>query len=402
MNYNSYNSDNATGTIEVGILGSTGSIGTQTLDIVSEYPARFRASLLTAGKNWRLLAEQARKYLPRRVVIADETAYPYLRDALSDLPVEVAAGAEAIAEAATMPELDTVVTAMVGYSGLIPTVRAIQGDKRIALANKETLVVAGEIITRLLEESDSEIVPVDSEHSAIFQCLQGESSRRASKILLTASGGPFRTISREELGHVTVADALNHPNWDMGAKVTIDSASMMNKGFEMIEAKWLFGCPADKIEIVVHPQSIVHSMVEFNDGSIKAQLGLPDMHIPIRYALAYPDRLPSSTPALSLPPYANLTFEAPDYDKFPMLGFAFDAIRMGGNMPCILNAANEIAVAAFLRGEISFTSIPLTAQATMERTPFETTVSLEDLVETNREARSIAEQQIRRLSFNRQ
>ena len=379
MNYNSYNSDNATGTIEVGILGSTGSIGTQTLDIVSEYPARFRASLLTAGKNWRLLAEQARKYLPRRVVIADETAYPYLRDALSDLPVEVAAGAEAIAEAATMPELDTVVTAMVGYSGLIPTVRAIQGDKRIALANKETLVVAGEIITRLLEESDSEIVPVDSEHSAIF-----------------------RTISREELGHVTVADALNHPNWDMGAKVTIDSASMMNKGFEMIEAKWLFGCPADKIEIVVHPQSIVHSMVEFNDGSIKAQLGLPDMHIPIRYALAYPDRLPSSTPALSLPHYANLTFEAPDYDKFPMLGFAFDAIRMGGNMPCILNAANEIAVAAFLRGEISFTSIPLTAQATMERTPFETTVSLEDLVETNREARSIAEQQIRRLSFNRQ
>ena len=402
MNYNSYNSDNATGTIEVGILGSTGSIGTQTLDIVSEYPARFRASLLTAGKNWRLLAEQARKYLPRRVVIADETAYPYLRDALSDLPVEVAAGAEAIAEAATMPELDTVVTAMVGYSGLIPTVRAIQGDKRIALANKETLVVAGEIITRLLEESDSEIVPVDSEHSAIFQCLQGESSRRASKILLTASGGPFRTISREELGHVTVADALNHPNWDMGAKVTIDSASMMNKGFEMIEAKWLFGCPADKIEIVVHPQSIVHSMVEFNDGSIKAQLGLPDMHIPIRYALAYPDRLPSSTPALSLPHYANLTFEAPDYDKFPMLGFAFDAIRMGGNMPCILNAANEIGVAAFLRGEISFTSIPLTAQATMERTPFETTVSLEDLVETNREARSIAEQQIRRLSFNRQ
>jgi len=294
------------------------------------------------------------------------------------------------------------VTAVVGMVGLKPTLAAIREGKRIALANKETLVCAGELVMDAARRYGAEIIPVDSEHSAIFQCLQGESSRRASKILLTASGGPFRTKSREELGHVTVADALNHPNWDMGAKVTIDSASMMNKGFEMIEAKWLFGCPADKIEIVVHPQSIVHSMVEFNDGSIKAQLGLPDMHIPIRYALAYPDRLPSSTPALSLPHYANLTFEAQDYDKFQMLGFAFDAIRMGGNMPCILNAANEIAVAAFLRGEISFTSIPITAQATMERTPFETTVSLEDLVETNREARSIAEQQIRRLSFNRQ
>ncbi len=402
MNHTSYNSDNADGTVEIGVLGSTGSIGTQTLDIVSEYPARFRASLLTAGKNWRLLAEQARKYLPRRVVIANETAYPYLRDALADLPVEVAAGAEAIAEAAAMPELDTVVTAMVGYSGLIPTVRAIRAGKRIALANKETLVVAGEIITRLLEESGSEIVPVDSEHSAIFQCLQGESTRRANKILLTASGGPFRTKSREELEHVTVADALNHPNWDMGAKVTIDSASMMNKGFEMIEARWLFGCPSDKIEIVVHPQSIVHSMVEFSDGSIKAQLGIPDMHLPIRYALAYPDRLPSSAPTLSLSQYSSLTFEAPDYEKFPMLGFAFDAIRMGGNMPCILNAANEIAVAAFLRGEISFTSIPRAAQETMELTPFKATVTLDDLIETNREARYIAEQQIKRLSFNNQ
>ena len=357
MNYNTYNSDNATGTIEVGILGSTGSIGTQTLDIVSEYPARFRASLLTAGKNWRLLAEQARKYLPRRVVIADETAYPYLRDALSDLPVEVAAGAEAIAEAATMPELDTVVTAMVGYSGLIPTVRAIQGGKRIALANKETLVVAGEIITRLLEESDSEIVPVDSEHSAIFQCLQGESSRRASKILLTASGGPFRTISREELGHVTVADALNHPNWDMGAKVTIDSASMMNKGFEMIEAKWLFGVDVDQVQVVVQPQSIIHSMVEYVDGAIMAELGTPDMKLPIQYALYYPERRYLPGERVDFWSLGKLEFEKPDMDTFYGLKLAYEAGEKGGSLPTVFNAANELAVRQFLNREIKYLEI---------------------------------------------
>ena len=359
----------------------------------------FKATVLTAHRNAPLLIEQSLRFRPNLAVIGDDSLYGSVRDALSPHGIEVASGSDALTHAAAREDADTVVTATVGYSGLAPTIAAISSGKEIALANKETLVVAGEIITRLLEESGSEIVPVDSEHSAIFQCLQGESTLRANKILLTASGGPFRTKSREELEHVTVADALNHPNWDMGAKVTIDSASMMNKGFEMIEAKWLFGCPSDKIEIVVHPQSIVHSMVEFSDGSIKAQLGIPDMHLPIRYALAYPDRLPSSAPTLSLSQYSNLTFEAPDYEKFPMLGFAFDAIRMGGNMPCILNAANEIAVAAFLRGEISFTSIPHAAHETMEQTPFKATVTLEDLIETNREARDIAARQIKRLSF---
>lgn len=371
---------------EIAILGSTGSIGTQTLDIIAEYPDRFRAGVLTAGKNWELLARQARHFLPRRVVIADEDAYPYLKEALVDLPIEVAAGATAIAEAAATPETDTVVTAMVGYSGLMPTVKAIEAGKTIALSNKETLVVAGEVITRLLENSRSEIVPVDSEHSAIFQCLRGETTKSARKIVLTASGGPFRTKTIEELRHVTVADALRHPNWNMGAKVTIDSASMMNKGFEMIEARWLFGCPARQIQIVVHPQSIVHSMVEFSDGSLKAQLGVPDMHLPIRYALGYPERLPSSGGHLSLSQYSTLSFEEPDMEKFPLLGFAFDAIEMGGNMPCILNAANEVAVAAFLRGELHFCDMPSLVARTMETTPFIPSVSLDDLVQSNQEA----------------
>ena len=370
----------------IAILGSTGSIGTQTLDIIEEFPSLFRATVLTAGRNWKLLAEQARKFLPRRVVIADRELLPYLTGALQGLPIEVLAGPEAIAESAAMPEVDTVVTAMVGYSGLIPTVSAIKAGKIIALANKETLVVAGEVITRLLKDSPSRIVPVDSEHSAIFQCLVGEESRCASKIILTASGGPFRNKTAEELEHVTVEDALRHPNWSMGAKVTIDSASLMNKGFEMIEAKWLFDCPPEKIEIVVHPQSIVHSMVEFNDGSIKAQLGVPDMHLPISYALSYPDRLMSSREPLKLSQYRNLTFEAPDLQRFPLLGFAFDAINMGGNMPCILNAANEVAVAAFLHGDISFTAMPRLVGKTMEATHFIPSVELEDLVATHSEA----------------
>ena len=354
-------------TVNIAVLGSTGSIGTQTLDIIEEYPAKFRATVLTAGRNWELLARQARKFLPERVVIADDSAYPLLRQSLADLPIEVASGAEAIAESVTLPTVDTVVTAMVGYSGLIPTVRAIKAGKTIALSNKETLVVAGEIITRLLKDSPSEIVPVDSEHSAIFQCLVGETTVSARKIILTASGGPFRTLSREELEHVTVEDALRHPNWSMGAKVTVDSASMMNKGFEMIEAKWLFSCPANQIEIVVHPQSIVHSMVEFSDGSVKAQLGTPDMHLPIRYALGYPERLITDRAPLTLSRYGTLTFEAPDREKFPMLQFAFDAIEMGGNMPCILNAANEVAVAAFLRGDIRFTEMPRLVSALLRR-----------------------------------
>lgn len=376
----------------IAILGSTGSIGTQTLDIIEEYPEKFRAAVLTAGKNWELLARQARKFLPDRVVIAEEQYYPPLKDALSDLPIDVEAGTKAIAEAAALPQVDTVVTAMVGYSGLIPTIEAIKAGKRIALANKETLVVAGELITNMLTYSDSEIVPVDSEHSAIFQCLVGEKTKEARKILLTASGGPFRKLTVSELENVTVADALHHPNWNMGAKVTIDSASMMNKGFEMIEARWLFGCPPDKIEVVVHPQSIVHSMVEFVDGSIKAQLGVPDMHLPIRYALGYPERLSTDKPGLSLAQYSTLTFEAPDYEKFPLLSYAFEAIAKGGNMPCILNAANEKAVAAFLARKIKFTDMPKLVKFTMERTPFMESPVLNDLVETNTAALRIADE----------
>ena len=370
----------------IAILGSTGSIGTQTLDIIEEYPDKFRATVLTAKANWQLLAKQARKFLPKRIVIADPSAYRFLKEALSDLDVEVACGQEAIAEAAAIPEVDTVVTAMVGYSGLIPTVEAIKAGKTIALANKETLVVAGEVIYDMLKHSSSEIIPVDSEHSAIFQCLVGEKTSQARKILLTASGGPFRKLTASQLENVTVADALNHPNWDMGAKVTIDSASMMNKGFEMIEAHWLFGCPAENIEIVVHPQSIVHSMVEFNDGSIKAQLGIPDMHLPIRYALGYPDRLATDRPGLTLAQYGNLTFEAPDYQKFPLLSYAFDAIKAGGTMPCILNAANEKGVAAFLAGRIRFTDMPRLVRHVMDNTPLISNPTLEDLIATNSDA----------------
>lgn len=397
MNIIQHNTDSVNTEVKkIAILGSTGSIGTQTLDIIEEYPDKFRAVVLTAGKNWELLARQARKFLPLRVVIAEESFYESLKEALSDLPVEVETGAAAIAEAAALPQVDVVVTAMVGYSGLIPTVEAIKAGKRIALANKETLVVAGEIITSMLKNSDSDIVPVDSEHSAIFQCLVGEKRKEARKILLTASGGPFRKFSRNELENVTVADALRHPNWNMGAKVTIDSASMMNKGFEMIEARWLFGCPPDKIEVVVHPQSIVHSMVEFYDGSIKAQLGVPDMHLPIRYALGYPERLSTDKPGLSLAQYSTLTFEAPDYDKFPLLSYAFEAIAQGGNMPCILNAANEKGVAAFLSGRIKFTDMPKLVKYTMGNTPYVNSPVLDDLVETNTAALRVADEWLSR------
>ncbi len=378
----------------IAVLGSTGSIGTQTLDIISEYPDRFHASVLTARHNWQLLAEQAKNYSPEMVVISDPQYYTQLKDALSGEHIKVAAGAEEIASAAALPQVDIVVTAMVGYSGLIPTISAINAGKVIALANKETLVVAGELITNMLKDSNSEIVPVDSEHSAIFQCLVGEDRKRMNKIMLTASGGPFRKLTKEQLDNVTVKDALHHPNWHMGAKVTIDSASMMNKGFEMIEARWLFGCPPSKIQILVHPQSIVHSAVEFVDGSIKAQLGVPDMRLPIRYALGYHDRLPSEKPEqkLSLSQMSNLTFEAPDYEKFPMLSFAFKAIEKGGNMPCILNAANERAVAVFLNEKIKFTDMPALAEYTMENTPFISSPNLDDLIATNSEALRIADE----------
>lgn len=376
-------------------MGSTGSIGTQTLDVISEYPDRLYPSLLTANRNVDLLIEQALKFKPRRVVIAQSDCYTKLRDTLAGEPIEVMCGQEAIADAAAADDVDIVVTAMVGYSGLAPTISAIKAGKTIALANKETLVVAGELITRLVKQYGSRLVPVDSEHSAIFQCLVGEDPESVDKLILTASGGPFRTRPKEELYGVTRADALNHPNWSMGAKVTIDSASMMNKGFEMIEARWLFGIPSERIEIVVHPQSIVHSMVAYSDGSVKAQLGLPDMRLPIRYALNYPERLPSACRKMSVADYANLTFEAPDREKFPLLDMAFDAIHRGGNVPCALNAANEIAVAAFLADRIGFMQMPEVVAEAVARNRFIASPTYDDYVATNAEIRKIAEELIK-------
>lgn len=376
-------------------MGSTGSIGTQTLDVISEYPDRLYPSLLTANRNVDLLIEQALKFKPRRVVIAQSDCYTKLRDTLAGEPIEVMCGQQAIADAAAADDVDIVVTAMVGYSGLAPTISAIKAGKTIALANKETLVVAGELITRLVKQYGSRLVPVDSEHSAIFQCLVGEDPEFVDKLILTASGGPFRTRPKEELYGVTRADALNHPNWSMGAKVTIDSASMMNKGFEMIEARWLFGIPSERIEIVVHPQSIVHSMVAYSDGSVKAQLGLPDMRLPIRYALNYPERLPSACRKMSVADYANLTFEAPDREKFPLLDMAFDAIHRGGNVPCALNAANEIAVAAFLADRIGFMQMPEVVAEAVSRNRFIASPTYDDYVATNAEIRKIAEELIK-------
>ena len=376
-------------------MGSTGSIGTQTRDVISEYPDRLYPSLLTANRNVDLLIEQALKFKPRRVVIAQSDCYTKLRDTLAGEPIEVMCGQQAIADAAAADDVDIVVTAMVGYSGLAPTISAIKAGKTIALANKETLVVAGELITRLVKQYGSRLVPVDSEHSAIFQCLVGEDPESVDKLILTASGGPFRTRPKEELYGVTRADALNHPNWSMGAKVTIDSASMMNKGFEMIEARWLFGIPSERIEIVVHPQSIVHSMVAYSDGSVKAQLGLPDMRLPIRYALNYPERLPSACRKMSVADYANLTFEAPDREKFPLLDMAFDAIHRGGNVPCALNAANEIAVAAFLADRIGFMQMPEVVAEAVARNRFIASPTYDDYVATNAEIRKIAEELIK-------
>lgn len=375
---------------EIVVLGSTGSIGTQTLDIIRDYPDRFKTAGLTAHRNWQTLAAQAREFLPERVAIADESFYEPLRDALRDLPVEVTAGDKAVADIASVQEADTVVTAMVGYSGLVPTIQAIKSGKRIALSNKETLVVAGELITSLAKEYGAEIVPVDSEHSAIYQCLVGENRADMRNIILTASGGPFRTYSLHQMKNVTASEALRHPNWDMGAKVTIDSASMMNKGFEMIEARWLFDCKPDNIKILVHPQSVVHSMVEFHDGSVKAQLGVPDMHLPIRYALGLPGRLQSNAEPLSFARYSTLTFEQPDMERFPMLGIAFEAIGKGGNSPCAMNAANEVAVAAFLKGRILFTDMPLLVGSVMRETPFVDSPTLDDLVTTHAEATKLA------------
>ena len=380
----------------IAVLGSTGSIGQQTLDIIAEYPGLFNAWMLVARSSADLLIQQARQFRPHLVIIADEQYYDYVRDALEDTSIEVATGSAAIAQAVTAPEIDTVVTAMVGYSGLESTIAAIGAGKRIALANKETLVVAGELIDRLLKESESVLYPVDSEHGAFYQCLVGERHEDIDKLWLTASGGPFRTLPKERLETVTAADALKHPNWSMGAKITIDSATMMNKGFEMIEARWLFGVMPDDIVIMVHPQSIIHSMVAFKDGSVKAQLGLPDMHLPIRYALGLPDRrLASDCRKMTLEDMATLTFERPDFDKFPLLGMAYAAARTGGTAPCVMNAANEIAVAAFLQDKIKFTDIYRIIENTMEKAPHIKHPTYEDYVASNANARAIAERLIK-------
>ena len=383
---------------QLAILGSTGSIGTQTLEVVAEYPDLFEIYTLTANNNVELLIEQAKQFNPDSVVIANEAHYNRLKEALKELPVKVYAGDEAIAQIVEAAPIDIVVTAMVGYAGLKPTIRAIEARKTIALANKETLVVAGDLIKQLALEYHAPIIPVDSEHSAIFQCLVGEWGNPIDKLILTASGGPFRTLSAEEMKHVTKSDALKHPKWHMGHKITIDSATLMNKGFEMIEAKWLFDVAPKDIEIAVHPQSIVHSMVQFKDGTIKAQLGAQDMKMPIRYALSYPERLESPNSHLSLEQYAQLTFERPDFERFPLLRYAFDAVAEGGNMPCIMNAANEIAVAAFLNDAIDYPSIARTVAETMVHIEFIASPRYEDYVHTNQLARDYAANLIKRES----
>ena len=374
------------------ILGSTGSIGTQALEVVSEHPDMFEIYALTANNQVDLLIEQVHRFMPEVVIIANEQKYPELKEALEDLPIKVWAGPDAISQVVQSEPIDMVLTAMVGYAGLRPTISAIQAGKAIALANKETLVVAGELITSLAEENKVPILPVDSEHSAIFQCLAGEWKNPVEKIFLTASGGPFRSKSREALASVTKEQALKHPNWNMGAKVTIDSASMMNKGFEMIEAKWLFGLKPEQIEIVVHPQSIIHSMVQFEDGAVMAQLGVPDMKLPIAYAFSYPQRLKSISERLDFRQYATLTFEEPDMERFRNLAYAFEAVRKGGNMPCILNAANEIVVAAFLQDRIGFLQMSDVIELTMSKASFIQNPTYEDYVQTDLEAREIASQ----------
>lgn len=374
---------------QIAILGSTGSIGTQALEVIQEHSDLFEVYALTANNNVDLLIRQAREFMPEVVVIANETKYPELKEALEDLPIKVWGGSDAIAQVVQAGPIHMVLTAMVGYSGLKPTIAAIKAKKAIALANKETLVVAGGLITELANENQVPILPVDSEHSAIFQCMAGEWNNPIERILLTASGGPFRTTSLQELAHVTKAQALKHPNWDMGAKVTIDSATLMNKGFEMIEAKWLFDVKPEQIEVVVHPQSIIHSMVEFEDASIKAQLGLPDMKLPIRYAFSYPQRLKCKAPRLSFTQYNEFTFEQPDMMRFRNLAFAYEAINTGGNMPCILNAANEIVVDAFLKDQIGFLQMSDVIEQTMQKADYIENPSYEDYVETDAMARRI-------------
>lgn len=376
----------------IAILGSTGSIGTQALEVVAAHPEKFEVEVLTAQNNAQLLIEQARQFKPNAVVIANETLYEQVKGALLPHDIKVFAGDNAIASVVQMDVIDIVLTALVGYSGLQPTIKAIEAGKNIALANKETLVVAGDLITRLAREKGVNIYPVDSEHSAIFQCLVGEFDNPIEKIILTASGGPFRGKKREELMSVTKSQALKHPNWTMGAKVTIDSASLMNKGLEVIEAKWLFGLKADQIEVIVHPQSIIHSLVQFRDSSIKAQLGLPDMRLPIQFALGYPERLNADFPRFDFSKYPSLTFEKPDTETFRNLALAFEALHRGGNMPCVLNAANEVAVEEFLNDRLGFLQMSELVEQCMKKISFVTNPSLQDYIETNRETRAKAKE----------
>ena len=378
----------------IAILGSTGSIGTQTLQVVEEHPDKFEVYAITANTRVDELIQQARKFMPEAVVIADESKYPKLKEALADLPIKVYGGYESICQIVESKPIDIVVTAMVGFSGLRPTINAIKAGKAIALANKETMVVAGEMINEQAMKHQTPILPVDSEHSAIFQCLAGEMHNKVEKLILTASGGPFRTFTKEQLEHVTREQALKHPNWSMGAKITIDSASMMNKGFEVMEAKWLFGVGAEDIEVVVHPQSVIHSMVQFGDGAIKAQLGTPDMRLPIMYALTYPVRLPSSFERIDWNTLKELTFEKPDLELFPNLRHAYTALAEGGNIPCVVNAANEVCVAAFLEERIKFTDMPKLIERAMEKATYILKPTLDDYLETDREIRAMVKEWI--------
>jgi 1-deoxy-D-xylulose-5-phosphate reductoisomerase len=382
---------------KIALLGSTGSIGTQALDVISKFPEEFRVTVLTGGSNIDLLTSQARKYLPGTVVISNKDLYDKLRENLHDTGIKVLAGEEAIEQVITEADADVVLASIVGYCGLKPVIAAIKSGKKIALANKETMVVAGEIITTLASHYGSRIIPVDSEHSAIFQCLAGEEKKSIEKITLTASGGPFLDMSIEKLMHVGPQDALRHPNWNMGDKVTIDSASMMNKGLEVIEAKWLFDLTPEQIKVTIHPQSIIHSLVHFSDGSVKAQLSLPDMRIPILYALGYPHRLKSDIPRLNLNDHPVFTFTEPDPEKFRNLSLAYQALNAGGNMPCVLNAANEIAVSAFLSGEMGFLQIPDVVEHTLGESEYIASPDLGSLEMTDKLARGIAKNFVKKL-----
>ena len=380
---------------QICILGSTGSIGTQALDVISQHPDRYEAYCLTANSRWELLAEQARQYQPAAVVIANDKYYAPLREALADQPdIKVYAGAEALNEIVEAAPIDMVLTAMVGFAGLTPTIRAIKAHKKICLANKETLVVAGELICQLAQENHVPILPVDSEHSAIFQSIVGEGDNHIEKILLTCSGGPFRNMSEQQLATVTAADALRHPTWDMGAKITIDSASLMNKGFEVIEARWLFGIPAERIQVLIHPQSIVHSAVQFCDGSVKAQLGVPDMRLPIQSAFSFPERLPLNGERLDLFKSHSLEFLEPDMQKYRCLSLAFEALHRGGNMPCIVNAANEVVNAAFREGRCGFLQMAEVIEKTMQKATFNPSPDYDVYIDSDREARLIAAEMI--------